>query len=155
MTKQFCHKEWQIFIPFKNPHTHFHPVTSVLQSWEQCAAPLFLLSGTDKEQRIYERQKIAHRNPPVKCSLTMDIMYITPHDVIRRLITRFQAWPCMCITCQTGFMTLHLSHTQRWLPKNNGWLLWTLVGDQLAKNLLWTSKPTVPLDLKSEEHNLA
>ena len=155
MTKQFCHKEWRIFIPFKNPHTHFHPVTSVLQSWEQCAAPLFLLSGTDKEQRIYERQKIAHRNPPVKCSLTMDIMYITPHDVIRRLITRFQAWPCMCITCQTGFMTLHLSHTQSWLPKNNGWLLWTFVGDQLAKNLLWTSKPTVPLDLKSEEHNLA
>ena len=134
---------------------HFHPVTSVLQSWEQCAAPLVLLSGTDKEQRIYERQKIAHRNPLVKCSLTMDIMYITPHDVIRRLITRFQAWPCMCITCHTGFMTLHLSHTQRWLPKNNGWLLWTFVGDQLAKNLLWTSKPTVPLDLKSEEHNLA
>ena len=76
----------------------FHPVTSVLQSWEQCAAPLVPLSGTDKEQRIYERQKIAHRNPPVKCSLTMYIMYITPHDVIRKLITRFQAWPCMCIT---------------------------------------------------------
>ena len=49
----------------------FHPVTSVLQSWEQCAAPLVPLSGTDKEQRIYERQKTAHRNPPVKCSLTV------------------------------------------------------------------------------------
>ena len=62
-----------------------------------------------------------------------------PHDVIRRLITRFQAWSCMCITHQTSFMTLHLSHTQGWLPKNNGWFLWTFVGDQLAKNLLWTS----------------
>ena len=30
----------------------------------------FPLPGTDKEQRIYERQKTAHRNPPVKRSLT-------------------------------------------------------------------------------------
>ena len=30
----------------------------------------FLLPGTDKEQRICERQITAHRNPPVKHSLT-------------------------------------------------------------------------------------
>ena len=30
----------------------------------------FPLPGTDKEQRIYERQKTARRNPPVKRSLT-------------------------------------------------------------------------------------
>ena len=31
----------------------------------------FPLSGTDKEWETYERQKTAHRNPPVKCSLTV------------------------------------------------------------------------------------
>ena len=31
----------------------------------------FLLPGTDKEQRAYERQKTAHRNPTDKHSLTI------------------------------------------------------------------------------------
>ena len=31
----------------------------------------WLLSGTDKEQRIFERQKTAYRNHPVKRSLTV------------------------------------------------------------------------------------
>ena len=30
----------------------------------------FLLPGTDKEEKTYEKYKTSCRNPPVKCSLT-------------------------------------------------------------------------------------
>ena len=36
----------------------------------------FPLPGTDKGQRIYERQKTAHRNPPVKRSLTGTVIKV-------------------------------------------------------------------------------
>ena len=51
-----------------NPRMRFlpnlSPGSSVLLHW-------FPLSGTDKEQRIFERQKTAYRNHPVKRSLTV------------------------------------------------------------------------------------
>ena len=37
---------------------------------------LFLLPGTDKEQRAHERQKTAHRNPTVKHPLTHYVMRV-------------------------------------------------------------------------------
>ena len=40
------------------------------------SVPLHSLPGTDKEQRIYERQKTAHRNPPVKRSLTGTVIKV-------------------------------------------------------------------------------
>ena len=40
---------------------------------------LFLLPGTDKEQRAHERQKTAHRNPTVKHSLTVLVLPWIPY----------------------------------------------------------------------------
>ena len=45
--------------------------------------PLLLIpgySGINKEQRIPDRSKTAHRKPPVKCFLTMSIMLVMPSN---------------------------------------------------------------------------
>ena len=45
----------------------FRPMTSVLGT--VCHSTHSCLLGTDKEQRVHEKQKTTYRNPKVKCSL--------------------------------------------------------------------------------------
>ena len=46
----------------------FHPMTSVLGT--ACHSTRSCLPGTDKEERVHEKQKTTYRNPKVKRSLT-------------------------------------------------------------------------------------
>ena len=51
----------------------FRPLTSVLGT--ACRSPRCCLPGIDKEQRVHEKQKTIYRNPKVKRSLTIPLLY--------------------------------------------------------------------------------
>ena len=50
----------------------FHPMTSVLGT--ACCSTRSCLPGTDKEQRVHEKQKTTDRNPKIKRSLTHNLL---------------------------------------------------------------------------------
>ena len=107
MTKQFYLKVkgyWR-----KSMHV-FHPMTSVLGTvWHPTRS---YLQGTDKEQRVHEKQKTTYKNPKVKRSLTL----LQHH--------RSKASILQC----SAFFTVQLSHPYMTTRKTIGLTVWIFVG---------------------------
>ena len=105
----------------------FHPMTSVLGTvWHPTRS---YLQGTDKEQRVHEKQKTTYKNPKVKRSLTL----LQHH--------RSKASILQC----SAFFTVQLSHPYMTTRKTIGLTLWVVVSKATSLPLNAELKFVLPL----------
>ena len=114
--------------------------------------PLLLIpeySGINKEQRIPDRAKTAHRKPPVKCFLTASSF--SRLGIERKLLL---AMPCLVlIDSVNGFSSSHvwmweLDCEEGWAPKN--WCFWTVVLEKTLERPL-DCKEILPVHSKGDQ----
>ena len=89
MAKQFCFRVTGYWKKFMRA---FPPMTSVLGT--ACGSTRSCLPGTDKEQRVHEKQKTTYRDPIVKRSLTDN--YFTTLWWFFPCINMSHPWVHMC-----------------------------------------------------------